>query len=400
MHTHIERLYGIAAKSERLIIGLMSGTSMDGLDVALCRIRGVGSNTQVEVLQFTTCPYPESYQERVRQVFAKRDIDLQHLTLLNPWIGQLHGQLVNACLASWHIDPQSIDIIASHGQTIYHCPQSQHGLSDYGNATLQLGDGCHLALETGIITLSDFRQKHIAAGGEGAPLAAYGDYWYFASDDEHRVLLNMGGIANLTVLAKGAPLEQTLCADIGPGNTMLDAYVQRYFAPLEYDKNSALAKQGKVEPALLQALSAHPFLAKEMPKTTGPEVFNLAYLAQCQTQSQTQNLGHYDVLATLCEFAALEIARQLNGLAEKLGDIKVYASGGGIHNPLLMARIRAYCSAGIELNSLQQLGINPDAKEAVLFALLANDTLAGSTSSETGHLGMPGVTMGKVSFAD
>ncbi|WP_105189211.1 anhydro-N-acetylmuramic acid kinase [Pseudoalteromonas sp. T1lg48] len=400
MHAHIERLYGIAAKPERIIIGLMSGTSMDGLDVALCRVRGAGTKTQVEVLKFTTCPYPDSYQQRVRQVFAKREIDLQHLTLINPWIGQLHGQLVNECLARWHIDTDSVDVIASHGQTVFHCPQSQHGLSDFGNATLQLGDGCHLARTTGIITLSDFRQKHIAAGGEGAPLAAYGDYWYFASNEENRVLLNIGGIANITVLAKNAPLEQTLCADIGPGNTMLDAYVQRYFAPLEYDQDSKLAKRGKVDPALLQALTAQPFLAKAMPKTTGPEVFNLAYLAQCQKQSNTQELNHHDVLATLCEFAALAIAKQLNVLAEQLGEIKVYASGGGIHNPLLMARIRAHCRAGISLDSLQLLGIEPDAKEAVLFALLANETLAGSTTSDAGHAGMPAVSMGKVSFPD
>ncbi|WP_151173935.1 anhydro-N-acetylmuramic acid kinase [Pseudoalteromonas ruthenica] len=400
MHPHIHALYELSAKPQRTIVGLMSGTSMDGLDVALCRVSGAGRDTRIEVEHFTTCAYPKEYSQRLRQVFAKRDIDLQHLTLLNAWVGRLHGQLVKQCLAQWQVNADEVDAIASHGQTVYHCPKAQHGLDGYPNATLQIGDGCHVACTSGILTISDFRQKHIAAGGEGAPLAAYGDYLYFASTDEHRVLLNLGGIANITLLPKAGELSDTLCADLGPGNTMLDAYVQRYFAPRQFDENSTLARQGQVHEPLLAKLSKHPFLHVAMPKTTGPEVFNLAYLAQCQAALGETHLAHEDVLATLCEFAAYQVGTQLARLAKSHGPLHVYASGGGVHNPLLMARIAYFSGEQVQLDSLTQLGMNPDAKEAVLFALLANETLVGQPAKAAAIEGMPQISMGKLSFPD
>ena len=400
MHPHIEKLANLAAKPQRVIIGLMSGTSMDGLDVALCVLEGAGKNTHINVQHFVTCAYPAQYQQRVRQVFAKRDIDLQELTLLNPWIGRLHGELVNQCLQKWGLKADDVDIIASHGQTVYHCPKSQHGLEYYHNATLQIGDGCHIAVSTGITTVSDFRQKHIAAGGEGAPLAAYGDYLYFYNPNENRILLNIGGIANITMLAKSAVMADTLCADLGPGNTMIDAYVQRYFAPKQYDEDSQIAVQGKVNETLLNCLLQHPFLKCEMPKTTGPEVFNLDYLEQCQMACQTQELAHEDTLATLTEFSAYCIAKPLNSLAAQYGNLNVYVSGGGLHNPLLIKRIKDLSKTEVTVASLSQLGIDPDAKEAVLFALLANETLAGQTPSLSDSSAMPAITMGKISFAD
>ncbi|WP_462159666.1 anhydro-N-acetylmuramic acid kinase [Pseudoalteromonas sp. GB56] len=401
MHPHIAHLANLSSKPQRTIIGLMSGTSMDGLDVALCVITGSGAETQIEVKQFETCSYPDEYQPYVREIFAKRDIDLQQLTLLNAWIGKLHAQLVNQCIAKWQVPANTIDVIASHGQTVYHCPKKQHGLVEFPNATLQIGDGCHVAVTTGITTISDFRQKHIAAGGEGAPLAAYGDYLYFADKNEHRVLLNIGGIANITVLPKGASLQQTTCADLGPGNTMIDAYIQRHFAPLQYDKDSNKAKQGIVNEPLLSALLTHPFLSLGMPKTTGPEVFNLAYLQACLESSGVTDLSHEDVLATLTEFSARSIAHQLNLLLENLHAVSVYVSGGGLHNPLLIERIRSLSAHGVNLTSLSELGIDPDAKEAVLFALLANETLAGNAANKADNSGsMPAITMGKISFPD
>ncbi|MEO2267382.1 anhydro-N-acetylmuramic acid kinase [Pseudoalteromonas sp. YIC-656] len=401
MHPHIATLCDISSKPQRTIVGLMSGTSMDGLDVALCKITGAGPDTHIEVTHFETCSYPDEYQQYVREIFAKRDIDLQHLTLLNAWIGKLHGELVNQCLAKWQVPVSAVDAIASHGQTVYHCPQKQHGLAEFPNATLQIGDGCHVAVTTGVMTLSDFRQKHIAAGGEGAPLAAYGDYLYFADKTEHRVLLNIGGIANITVLPKGASMQQAMCADLGPGNTMIDAYIQQHFAPLQYDKDSEKAKQGTVNSPLLSSLMAHSFLSLGMPKTTGPEVFNLAYLQTCIDSSGVARLSHEDILATLTEFSASCIAKQLNALANDFGEIGVYVSGGGLHNPLLIERIRALSAKGITLSSLSELGIDPDAKEAVLFALLANETLAGNAADKVDNSGsMPAVTMGKFSFPD
>ena len=173
MNQNIEKLYSIAQSEERMIIGLMSGTSMDGLDVALCKFRKSGGDTEIELLHFDTISFSEDIKDEIRKVFAKKEIDFQQLCVLNPWIGNLHGEIVNDFLKKWEIPSEKIDVIASHGQTVFHSPKILHGLDKFPNATLQIGDGDHLAVKTGIITLSDFRQKHCAAGGEGAPLAVW-----------------------------------------------------------------------------------------------------------------------------------------------------------------------------------------------------------------------------------
>ena len=400
MHAHIQNLFNIAAKPSRKVIGLMSGTSLDGLDVALCELSGDGLDTRINLLQFTTVDYDTDYKQRVKAVFSKRDVDLQAVTLLNPWIGLEHGRMINQCLAQWQLTAADVDVIASHGQTIFHCPKRQHNLADYGNATLQIGDGDHLAMATGIITISDFRQKHIAAGGEGAPLAVYGDYLLFSSKDENRIMLNIGGIANFTWLPQTLDAEAVFSSDIGPGNTMMDAFIQQHYPGKYFDADSRLAKAGRVSKPLLGALKQDPFFALGFPKTTGPEVFNLAYLAKAQQVSGTEQLSHADVMATLNCFSADMIISAIEQTTAKLEQFVIYASGGGIHNPLLMAQIQA-ALPGVSIKTTQDLGINPDAKEAVLFAVLANECLVGGKQKfSNAREGIPGVTMGKVSFAD
>lgn len=399
MHQHVEKLYQSAAKPQRKIIGLMSGTSLDGLDVALCSISGDGLETQVTLERFTTVNYPDDYRQRVRAVFSKRDVDLQTVTLLNPWIGITHGQMINQCLADWQIPATEIDVIASHGQTVFHCPLRQHNDERWGNATLQLGDGDHLAVTTGITTISDFRQKHIAAGGEGAPLAVYGDYLLFSSAAENRIMLNIGGIANLTWLPQNRDANAVFSTDIGPGNTMMDAYIQQVMPGQLFDDGAKLALQGKVSFALLAALKQDPFFRLGFPKTTGPEVFNLGYLARAQQLSDTLSLSPADVMATLNQFSADMIIEAIEQSCAKQNCV-IYASGGGIHNPLLMAQLRR-ALPNYRLSTTAELAINPDAKEAVLFAILANECLVGGKQRfSNAREGIPGVTMGKISFAD
>jgi anhydro-N-acetylmuramic acid kinase len=400
MHSHITKLYQLAAKPSRRIIGLMSGTSLDGLDIALCNIHGSGQDSSVKVEQFMTVPYTDDFRSRVQAVFAKRQVDLQQLTLLHPWIAEQHAQMINQALRDWQVPASEVDLIASHGQTVYHCPKRQHQDPAWGNATLQLGDGDHLAVHTGIITVSDFRQKHIAAGGEGAPLAAYGDYLLFGSATEHRILLNIGGIANLTYLPAGETLSGVFSTDIGPGNTLMDAYVRQHFPGLQYDADARLATTGNVQQKLLAALLAAEFFQLSLPKTTGPEVFNLAYLARAQQQSGCQDLPAVDVLATLNAFSAQAIIKLVQQLLQPERPTVLYASGGGIHNPLLMQQLKQGLPQ-LSLTTTAELAILPDAKEAVLFALLANECVAGTTTTFN-HLstGMPAVTMGKISFAD
>ncbi|TAF02942.1 MAG: anhydro-N-acetylmuramic acid kinase, partial [Runella slithyformis] len=217
MNSNLTKLFEIASKRERRIIGLMSGTSMDGLDVALCKISGSGPTTHVVLEYFDTVSFSEEIKTEVRQIFAKKQIDFQHLTLLNAWLGRLHGQLVLQCLEKWGVLPADIDAVASHGQTVFHAPKILHQLPKYPNATLQIGDGDHVAVTTGIMTVSDFRQKHVAAGGEGAPLAVYGDYFIFSKAGQNRIMLNLGGIANFTYLPGNLDANEVFVTDTGPG---------------------------------------------------------------------------------------------------------------------------------------------------------------------------------------
>jgi anhydro-N-acetylmuramic acid kinase len=401
MNPHLFRLHAIASQPSRRIIGLMSGTSLDGLDVALCRLTGHGPGTQLELERFATVPYDEDTRARIREVFAKTQVNLEYLTLLNPWLGQLHAAAVLTCLREWHIRPADVDLVASHGQTVYHAPQHQHQRPDFHlNATLQLGDGDHVAVGTGIITLSDFRQKHVAAGGEGAPLAAYGDFLLLSSPAEERLLLNLGGIANFTYLPRaGGDASTAFSTDTGPGNTLLDATVRTHRPGLQYDEDGRLAAAGRVHEGLLAALLDHPFFAAPLPKTTGPELFSVAYLADAQQRSGTAALGLEDTLATLAELSAVGVARAVHAaFAAEQAPPAVYTSGGGAHNPALLAALQRYLPQA-RFASTDALGVPGDAKEAILFAVLANEAVAGQpVALGAGRQRVPAVGMGKVSF--
>ncbi len=395
MNKNIGKLHRIASKKNRLIIGLMSGTSLDGLDVALCRFRGSGTDTEVELLEFETVPYTQAVKARIRKIFAKPQIAFHDLCELNPWVALLHGEMVLKCLKKWKISPSRIDVVASHGQTVFHAPAAITPGATL-NATLQIGDGDHLAVKTGIITLSDFRQKHIAAGGEGAPLAMYGDYLLFSKKGENRVLLNIGGIGNFTFLPASGKADDVLVTDTGPGNTLLDQAIQQRVPGASYDRNAALARQGHVHTGLLKELQAHPFFKKPFPKTTGPELFNLAYVEQAQQRSGTLDISAADLMATLTRFSAETIARGINQLKIK-GPFSVLVSGGGAHNPLLVQWIRELLPQAL-LQPMEVAGLPGDAKEAVLFAVLANETLAGGATHFGKRARIPSVSMGKISF--
>ncbi len=397
MNPAIARLYTIAQQTHRLIIGLMSGTSVDGLDVALCRISGHGFATTLELLQFETVAYDAGFKAEIQSVFSKKQVDLEKLTLLNPWVACRHAAIINDCLLRWGIPNNSVDIIASHGQTIYHAPKSLHHLPGFGNATLQIGDGDHLAMATGITTISDFRQKHIAAGGEGAPLAGYGDLLLFGKPGEDRVLLNIGGIANFTYLP-GTGGEQLFCSDTGPGNTIMDAYIQQQFPGQYYDKDATVAGTGTANEALLTELKDNAFFGAAFPKTTGPELFNLSYLNEAKGRSNTTTLSAADTMATLCRFSADTIVQAMLRCFGEQKKLRVYSSGGGMHNPLLMTYIKTQLPL-LEFETTDVLHINPDAKEAVLFAILANECICGnSTETRNSNKGLIGVQMGKISL--
>lgn len=377
-----------------MILGLMSGTSLDGLDLALCEVTGYGIRSKLRLLKFHSHPYEPIYSQMIQEVFAKRTVDLQRLTGLNAWVANHHAEIINDTLSSWGISGDAIDLIASHGQTVYHAPQRLTQDYDMPNATLQIGDGDHIAQKTGIITISDFRQKHLAAKGEGAPLVTYGDSLLFRDDKRDRVLLNIGGISNFTYLPRinSSSDEKVFGSDLGPGNTLLNQYMQQVYG-LPMDEDAQLASQGEVLEDLLSELLRIPFLQEPFPKTTGPELFSISLLDSYLKKAKSVN--HQDVLATLSAFTVHSIRNGLNDVIANPDQCDLYVSGGGAHNPLIMDLL----SEGwrVSVRAIDELGISADAKEACLFAVLANELFAPEVT-QYHILNSPSVRMGKISI--
>jgi anhydro-N-acetylmuramic acid kinase len=387
MNPQLAHLAAVATQASRRIIGLMSGTSLDGLDVALCRCTGHGANLQVQLEQFATVPYEADFQQRLRAI-SQPTVQLEDVVVLNAEVARRHAAILLQCLADWGLAPADVDVLASHGQTIWHAPRHQHGRPDFAHhATLKIGDGDHLAQLTGILTLSDFRQKHVAAGYEGAPLAPFADELLFRKPGVNRLLLNLGGIANFTLLpADGGSAQAT---DTGPGNTLLDAVARQHYPGLAYDPDGRYAAQGEPHEALLAALRSHPFFAEPFPKTTGPELFSPAYLAENQRYTSTESLSAPALLATLVELTASSVAQAVRHYLRPPYAAEVLVSGGGAHNATLLAALARHLPTG-QLRTTAEAAVPPDAKEAVLFAVLANETLAGHPALSLGKISLPG----------
>lgn len=393
MHSALKKLSKLEHQKSRFIIGLMSGTSLDGLDIALVKVGSCDLNTEVEVINFMSVPYKQDYLSIIKPIFADPNAPLKNVALANKKVAEIHADMVRKALKQWQIDSEKIDLIASHGQTVFHYASESETYS------LQIGDGDHLAKLTGITTLSDFRQKHIAGGGEGAPLAPYADFLLFQHPIEYRVLLNIGGISNYTYLPKNAPFSKMTCADIGPGNTLMDQWVQKHaLNDYGYDKNGELAAQGKPCQSLLEAMFKDAFFLNPSLKSTGPEYFNLNWLQQyLEIMPSGYYLSKFDVLATLNMLTASTIANQISILDSK-HSLNIYVSGGGAFNRTLMKNLSLLLDRH-KVGNIQQLNTQADAKEAVLFAVLANQSLFGDVQIFSHHPHCPAVSFGKISFA-
>jgi anhydro-N-acetylmuramic acid kinase len=387
----VQKLYSISLKETKNILGIMSGTSLDGLDIALCRIKGFGVNTKIQVERFTSIPYDNDIKAKIKTVFAQQQVSLEHLTLLHNFLGNLFATWILQSLADWQISPSEIDCIASHGQTIFHAPKRLHQKQAYGNATLQIADADQIAVKTGIITFSDFRQKHIAAGAEGAPLVVYGDYLLFSDAQEDRVLLNVGGIANFTFLPKTKNPEEVFATDVGAGNTLLDYFTQKFYNQ-PFDNQGILARSGVLNQHLLDKMLDLDFFRQAFPKSTGQETFSVAWIENI-LHHHFPDISPQDLLCTLTHFTAQGIFQALERL--QISKASVYVSGGGSKNTFLVDLLRE----NLTVRDFEVLGISADAKEAVLFALLANETLSGSRFAlGKGQYLNPAVCMGKISL--
>ncbi len=373
----MDSLNRIRNQASRVIVGTMSGTSIDGLDVALCRFSGCGMHTTFEVIHYGTVSYTLEQAAILRRFATEKMVDMQELSIYHAQLSHWHAAMIKSLLEEWDVDIRNIDLLASHGQTIRHAPRRIHQLDGLPNSTFQLGDGDHLAILTGFITVHDFRQKHVAAGGEGAPLAGYGDRILFSGDGISKVLLNVGGISNITVLNVNDVNGIPLTFDTGPGNTLMDHVMRGSGAGVRYDEGGRIAAGGRVNEALLGVLKSHPYFGQPAPKTTGPEAFSPEYLLQCVSGSGCGELSLPDMLATLNRFTAETIADAVRESTREGGTVPVYVSGGGAHNATLISNLKQSLGHNLVFN-FSLLGVNADAKEAVFFAALANECIMGS----------------------
>ena len=340
-------------------IGLMSGTSVDGIDAALVSIP---ANGQLALLATHQHPFPTAVRDAIQALMQPGPNEVEREGELDVQLGQLLAEAAQALLAKSGVSKTSIRAIGSHGQTIRHRPHASYPF------TRQIGNPSVIAESTGITTVADFRARDLAAGGEGAPLVPAFHRWHFRKPGVSRVILNIGGIANVTWLP-ASESSAVLGFDTGPGNTLLDQWITRHRRE-PYDRDGAWAASGRVQNDLLAQLMADEYFIKAPPKSTGREHFNLAWLAQ----RLAGKVAPEDVQATLAEFTAASIAQGLKFLPEKIEE--VFLCGGGSHNRDLLDRLRALLP-GIPVSTTEALGMDPDWVEAAAFAWLAHQTLAG-----------------------
>ena len=382
----IERLLEIVRRPTRCIVGLMSGTSLDGIDAAVVRIAGSGRATAVTLLHFACTPYEASLRQRLLRAAAGDALPAAEHARLHFMVADAFAAAALAAIAASGLRPADVDCVASHGQTLFHhVPGGRAGWTA-DHATWQAGSLPALAARTGILAVGDFRSADVALGGTGAPLVPYVDALLRTSATEHRVLLNVGGIANLTYLrAAGAP-EAVAAWDVGPGNMISDALAQDLHG-LPHDPGGRYAARGRADARVVEALLAAPFFARPAPKSAGREEFGRQAVERLRELGTARGLGGDDWLATAVEFTARAVAlacRQAPLAVEPLD--AVYVSGGGRQNATLMARLAALLHP-VAVRGFETLGLDPDAKEAVDFAVLANETLHGRAANVVGVTG-------------
>ena len=377
-------------KDKKYVIGLMSGTSVDGIDAAIVEITGHGLETTVNSIAFATFPFPPDVPQRILALCHPDTGRVDDICEMNFYIGHLFAEAVKHILQKSGMHASDIDLIGSHGQTIHHLPRDPN--TDFNDSrypsTLQIGEPAVIAHETGIPTIADFRVADMAAGGQGAPLVSYPDYLLFRDTTKTMGLLNIGGIANLTVLPANGSFDSVSAADTGPGNMCVDAVVNELTGGTErYDKAGQRAAQGTPYRSLIDEWLKHPFFQLIPPKTTGREMFGYTFAMECLAACRKHGLSDNDCIATLTELTVQTVALYISQFVPEKNSIDtLYVSGGGVHNQTIMQRLSDVL-ANTTVEPVDNSGISADAKEAIAFAILANESLhgqAGNLPSATG----------------
>jgi anhydro-N-acetylmuramic acid kinase len=384
-----------------LVLGMMSGTSADGIDIALVRISGAPPQLSAKLLGHTSSKVPSAVRKEILRVAEQQAIFAGELSQLNFRLGQIFADAARAACRRFRVSAKSIALIGSHGQTIFHQGRATNYLGSPTASTLQIGEPSVIAARTGITTVGDFRPADVALGGQGAPLVPFADYALYRHPKLGRVSLNIGGIANVTVIPASARQEQVFAFDTGPGNMLIDALVSHFTRGRQrFDKNAALARSGRSIPTLLSELIKDPYLKLAPPKSTGREYYGQAYVKKFLTLGRLHRAKPNDLIRAATIFTALSVVDALHRFVVPRTKIhQLIVSGGGAYNPLILAQLSA-ALPGIEILPSSRFGIPEAAKEALAFAILAYETFhqrPANIPSATGARG-PAI-LGKISFA-
>jgi len=383
------------------VLGMMSGTSADGIDVALARVSGDPPNLHAKLLGHTSKKFPPALRKEILRVAEQQPISAGELSQLNFRLGELFADAALSACRTFRVTPSRVALIGSHGQTIFHQGRPIPYCGSLTASTLQVGETSVIAARTGITTVGDFRPADIALGGQGAPLVPYADYLLYRHEKFGRVSLNLGGIANITVLPRAAKPQQVFAFDTGPANMLIDALVSHFTrGRRRFDENAQLAAQGRSIPALLNELLRDPYLKLPPPKSTGREYYGRAYVKKVLSLGRRHRAEPNDLIRAATIFTALSVVDALHRFVRPKTKIhQLIVSGGGAYNPLILAQLSA-ALPGIEVLPSSRLGIPEDAKEAFAFALLAYESFhqrPANLPSATGARG-PAI-LGKISYA-
>jgi anhydro-N-acetylmuramic acid kinase len=384
-----------------LVLGMMSGTSADGIDVAMARISGAPPKLNAKLLGHASFKFPPAVRKETLRVAEQQPSSAGELSQLNFRLGELFAEAALAACRKFKVSPKKIALVGSHGQTIFHQGRAVPYFGSPTASTLQIGEPSVIAARTSITTIGDFRPADMALGGQGAPLVPYADYLLYRHPKLGRISLNLGGIANITVLPRASKPSHVFAFDTGPANMLIDALVSHFTrGHRRFDENARLASQGCSIPALLDELLRDPYLKLAPPKSTGREYYGHAYLKNVLALGRRHRAKPNDLIRAATIFTALSVVDALNRFVLPKTKIhQLIVSGGGAYNPLILAQLSA-ALPGIEVLPSSRLGIPEDAKEAFAFALLACETFhqrPANLPSATGARG-PAI-LGKISYA-
>jgi anhydro-N-acetylmuramic acid kinase len=390
----------LLAKQEKLVVGLMSGTSLDGIDAAIVRIIGSGTDSKAELVSFTSLPFDDDLRERLKLVCSVDRSGTHDVCGLNFYLGDRFAHAVRVAVAASGLSLSDIDLISSHGQTVWHIPATAEHDPYLVRSTLQIGDISVIAKETGTVTVGDFRTADMAVGGQGAPLVPYADFLLLRDESRGRIAQNIGGIGNCTAIPAGGRAEQVIAFDTGPGNMIIDQAVYELSGGiLTYDAEGAWAAGGTVLAEELDELLRHPYFGLPPVKTTGREMFGKPYAAAWISRMREAGAAPADIVATATAFTAHSIARgHRDFVFTQMAVHDVIVSGGGARNGTLL-RMLSELLPEQRVTTSNELGLDADAKEAIAFALLGNNFIHGEPNNLPSATGASRATvMGKLAL--